>query len=65
MFKEIETERLWLKNICYEDIEFIFEQFSDDDINGSVDLSKSYKRCLRHNRSPYTFKILSNARYLS
>ena len=33
MFKEIETERLWLKNICYEDIEFIFEQFSNDDIN--------------------------------
>ena len=33
MFKEIQTERLWLKNICYEDIEFIFEQFSNDDIN--------------------------------
>ena len=33
MFKELETERLWLKNICYEDVEFIFEQFSNDDIN--------------------------------
>ena len=33
MFKEIETERLWLKNISDEDIEFIFEQFSNDDIN--------------------------------
>jgi len=33
MFKELETERLWLKSICYEDIEFILEQFSNDDIN--------------------------------
>lgn len=33
MFKELETERLWLKNICYEDIEFVLEQFSNDDIN--------------------------------
>ena len=33
MFKELETEWLWLKNICYEDVEFIFEQFSNDDIN--------------------------------
>lgn len=33
MFKELETERLWLKNISKEDKEFIFEQFSNDDIN--------------------------------
>lgn len=36
MFKEIETERLCLKNICDEDAEFIFEQFSNDDNNRIV-----------------------------
>ena len=33
MFKELETERLFLKNISAEDKDFIFEQFSNDDIN--------------------------------
>ena len=33
MFNELETERLYLKNIAIEDKEFIFQQFSDDDIN--------------------------------
>ncbi len=32
-FHEIETERLLLKNISYEDREFILKEFSDDSIN--------------------------------
>ena len=33
MFKALETKRLWLKNIDYEDTEFILEQYSNSDIN--------------------------------
>lgn len=33
MFKSIETERLFLKNISFEDREFIFSQFSNDIVN--------------------------------
>lgn len=33
MFKSLETNRLWLKNIDHEDTEFILEHFSDSDIN--------------------------------
>lgn len=33
MFKELETNRLYLKNISMEDASFILEEFSDDDIN--------------------------------
>lgn len=33
IFNNIETDRLLLKNIGAEDREFIFSQFSDDDIN--------------------------------
>jgi Acetyltransferases, including N-acetylases of ribosomal proteins len=33
LFHEIETERLFLKNISYEDREFILNEFSDDIIN--------------------------------
>ena len=33
MFSAIETERLLLKNISYEDRDFIFSQFSDDAVN--------------------------------
>lgn len=32
-FHEIETDRLLLKNISYDDREFILKQFSDDDVN--------------------------------
>lgn len=31
-FKELETERLYLKNITIQDAEFLFEEFSDDEI---------------------------------
>lgn len=33
LFKDIETERLLLKNISFEDRDFIFNQFSDDVVN--------------------------------
>lgn len=33
IFKDIETERLFLKNISIEDRSFIFSQFSDDVVN--------------------------------
>ena len=33
LFENIETDRLILKNICSEDREFIFSQFSDDVVN--------------------------------
>lgn len=33
LFKSLETERLILKNIDENDREFIFSQFSDDDVN--------------------------------
>lgn len=32
-FNELETKRLLLKNISFEDREFILEQFSDDEVN--------------------------------
>ncbi len=33
LFKELETKRLILKNICFDDREFIFDQFSNASIN--------------------------------
>jgi len=33
LFKELETDRLFLKNISVEDREFIFAMFSNDDVN--------------------------------
>lgn len=33
LFNNIETERLILKNICVEDREFIYKQFSDEEVN--------------------------------
>ncbi len=33
MFTELETERLYLKNISRDDREFILAQFSDDEVN--------------------------------
>ena len=33
LFHEIETERLRLKNISFEDREFMSKQFSDDSVN--------------------------------
>ena len=33
LFKELETERLFLKNISKTDRDFIFEQFSNDQVN--------------------------------
>jgi ribosomal-protein-alanine N-acetyltransferase len=33
LFREIETDRLLLKNISSDDREFIFSQFSDDEVN--------------------------------
>ena len=33
LFKELETDRLLLKNISFDDREFIFSQFSDDVVN--------------------------------
>ena len=33
IFKELETERLYLKNIGYDDIPFIFKEFSTDEVN--------------------------------
>ena len=33
IFREIETERLLLKNISSDDREFIFSQFSDSEVN--------------------------------
>ena len=33
LFHEIETERLLLKNISYEDREFILNEFSNNSIN--------------------------------
>lgn len=32
-FRELETDRILLKNISYEDKSFIFEQFSNDTVN--------------------------------
>jgi [ribosomal protein S5]-alanine N-acetyltransferase len=32
-FKELETDRLVLKNICSEDKDFILKQFSNDTVN--------------------------------
>ncbi len=33
MFKELTTDRLWLKNIDYDDVQFMYEQFSNDFVN--------------------------------
>ncbi len=33
LFNELETERLFLKNINIDDKDFIFSQFSDDVVN--------------------------------
>ncbi|HEX2945572.1 MAG TPA: GNAT family N-acetyltransferase [Clostridia bacterium] len=33
LFRELETDRLLLKNISSDDREFIFSQFSDDEVN--------------------------------
>lgn len=33
MFKELTTERLLLKNIDYNDVQFMYEQFSNDFVN--------------------------------
>lgn len=32
-FRDLETSRLYLKNISPEDREFVFTQFSNDDVN--------------------------------
>lgn len=33
MFTELETERLLLKNIGYDDVEFMYKEFSTDEVN--------------------------------
>lgn len=33
MFKELETKRLRLKNIGYEDADFVYKEFSTDEVN--------------------------------
>ena len=33
LFHDLETERLRLRNLSKEDTDFIFRQFSDDDVN--------------------------------
>lgn len=33
MFRDLETERLLLKNICHEDDAFFYKQFSSDEVN--------------------------------
>ncbi|MDY5913256.1 MAG: hypothetical protein SPJ62_14890 [Inconstantimicrobium porci] len=33
MFKELETKRLILKNIGYDDVDFMYKEFSTDLVN--------------------------------
>lgn len=33
LFIDIETERLYLKCIGHDDVEFFYKQFSDDEVN--------------------------------